>query len=573
MNYVAIGKQVELFFSKEALIYALKGFIASFLAIYISMAFDLGQPLWAFLTALFLHTRSETGFIAQKAAIKVLITAIAVVVSFSILGLFLPYPSLALSCLALYLAFMATLSSTITNINLIYAFTMANVTCIIVVLDSVVGAPNISGYSIFLTVHSRLEQILIGAACATAVNYLFFPKKIIDTLSKDCKTIVDQSFDLLEAVLKYQSERDEYDKHIQKILSTLVAFDNNLTGAKYEGLKSNNYLCLSSKALELIKAANNFKLDFASMENNRCRDETINRVLTKVSQLRDKYSCSLKEEIKELENSLNIKSLSNLIESLYDVIKVYDDILSKKNTTNQKYYVLTNYYNIPLIVTSVFRSVLLFGVLSSLWIYTESPKAVFMIIIAAILSQMAAFTPKAHYAALFAIVGYVAAVPGAIIALNILSQALGYFELLVVVCFIPFFFGFLLIHYNQLLGLGFTGGVLLTISPSNQMTFNIADTLGTGAAFLVGVIATGLIFMLIPHPQKKLTQMIATKALRKDIRKFSRLKMSHQEYLAKIAKKILCIYDNRISDDSISNRNLDFALRSLSYHQKVKGNK
>ncbi|MBK2025181.1 FUSC family protein, partial [Francisella philomiragia] len=261
----SILEKIDLFLNTDAIIYALKGVIASFLALYIAMSFNLEKPIWAFLTAIFLHTRPETGFIVQKGTLKILITIIATVISTFILGTLLPYPSLAIAVLALYMAIMTVFSSNLTNPNFVYAFTMANVTCVIIVFEVMGNASSVTNFSIFKILHARLIEIFIGTACASFVNYYIFPKKLVRKINADSKSCFEVAINLVNNIL--DKDNLKYSENIQSVLTKLVTIDNNLTGAKYEKINTSLYYDFIYKIIDLIKETYILKKEIESTNN------------------------------------------------------------------------------------------------------------------------------------------------------------------------------------------------------------------------------------------------------------------------------------------------------------------
>ncbi|MDX1801180.1 MAG: FUSC family protein, partial [Marinobacter sp.] len=119
--------------SRYAVIFALKGVISMALALFVSMYLQLDRPYWALVSAVFLQIRPESGLVIEKALCQIIGSAVGGAFGILILALLMPYPVLALGCLAVWVGLNSALASTVHSINFIYAFAMAGMTAGLVV--------------------------------------------------------------------------------------------------------------------------------------------------------------------------------------------------------------------------------------------------------------------------------------------------------------------------------------------------------------------------------------------------------------------------------------------------------
>ena len=234
---------IEEIFTTKNLIYTFKAFISIGLALYISMSIGLDKPIWAMIIAIFLALRPEAGFIIEKSLFLILSTIIGITIGFVIISFFLPYPSLAILSLCIFIAITMLFSVNDSHSNFTYGITLTNVTCTIIVLYSIANPSITNEEMIFHTGFSRISAITIGALSSCFVNYYIFPIKIEDTVKKK----VADSFDL---VIKYTREifstqdfhnNEKYNRQVEKILDSLIALDNDLTANRFENTRISRY--------------------------------------------------------------------------------------------------------------------------------------------------------------------------------------------------------------------------------------------------------------------------------------------------------------------------------------------
>ncbi|API86653.1 FUSC family protein [Francisella uliginis] len=553
----------EKIFTTKSFIYTLKGCIAITLALGISMSLDLDKPMWAMITALFLQLRPETGFIVEKAVLLVFVSLIGVVIGFIIVNLFLPYPALAILFLCVFIAITMYFSVSMSHPNFIYALTLANITCTIVVFYSIANPLMTTEQYIFHIGYSRITEIIIGSLCSCLVNYYIFPVKVNDTLKNHATKSFNLTIDYIKQVLSvkdfYNNER--YNKQVENILNSLITLDNDLSASKYENLNSNDYRKFSNNIVELIQSAHILRKQAVKDK----LDQSFKRKLKRISNDLDDLNTTKSEFTFKSNNFL----IDQVIIKFNKVINSYQQI-NKKNspiTYDQHYYSFKNYNNILVTFFTISRTIFLLIFLSLFWINTEGNSSLLMmLVIPCLLSQIFVPAPNSADLTKKSVIGIIISIPISIfVTLNLLAKVVGYFELLILVLVGTLFLGIITMTHQkfQAYSLGFCLGVISLVQPSNHMNFEISKSLTVGLSAIFGCVILWLTFKLYPHSPYSITRKLAVSSIVKDIKELQSKQISKEQYQSRIVKKILCIYKNR-QQNSSSERDIEFALKSLT---------
>ena len=551
-------------FNKQNILGTFKGCIAITLALGISMSLDLDKPMWAMIAALFLQTRAETGFIIEKALVLVSASIIGVGFGFLIVNFFLPYPVLALLALCLFIAITMYFSANMSHPNFIYALAMANTTCNIVVFYSIADPASITSESVFHTGYSRVTEIAIGSLCSCFVNYYILPFKVEKTLKKH----VSQGFDLTVAYIKEMfsvqdfDNNQKYNQKVENILNKLVTLDNDLSAAKYENIDKTKYVIFSNKVVELIQAVHFLRKNLAKKDNNPAIKKELENIVTNL----DKLDLSQQS----LVSTSNHHLLKKVIRKINNLLHSYQELLSSSNSNNinnkESSYTFISYTNPAVTFIAISRTICLLLCMYLIWIHIDGNSSLLMMMIyPCLLSQISTAAPDPASMIKNVVIGLFLSIPISIfIILNLLSQVVGYFELLILVLLVSVFLGIatLAVPKYQMYSLGFCIGVILLVQPSNHMDFEVAKSFTIGMCTIFGSVGLWLAFKLYPQSPYTISRKIAIKSIIKDIQKLKKQQISKEHYQAGLIKKILSVYKNR-KNDPASEKDIEFALQSL----------
>ncbi|AJI52964.1 FUSC family protein [Francisella philomiragia] len=546
--------------NKENAIYTIKGCISLTLALYISMSLNLDKPMWAMISALFLQTRPETGFIIEKALLLIAVSFIGVFVGFLIVTFFLPFPVLALIALCTFISISIFFSANMSHPNFIYALALANVTCIIIVFYSIANPNLTTEETIFHTGFSRVTEISIGCICSCFVNYYIFPVKIQKTLKNHSHKVLNLTTAYIQEMFSTQDfiNNQKYNLKVEGILNSLVALDNDLSAAKYENLDKSSYLIFSNAVVELIEAIHSLRKSLAKTKNIPTLQNHLKTIASSLNNID-----SLNDNLKIITDN---QKLTKVITKLINLISSYKNLELVSNEDDIAYSFI-RYTNPIVTLIATARTVSLLLVMYYIWVSTDGNSSLLMmIILPCVLSQLFISAPNPTDAIGKNIIGIIISIPISIfITLNLLSQAVGYFELLILILLIVLFIPIVTLNVPklQMYSLGFYLGFVSMVQPSNHMSFEITSSFTIAMSSIVGCTGLWLAFKLFPLTPYTLSRKVAIKSIIKDTQKLKKHEISKEYYQASLIKKILSVYRNR-KDDQSSERDIEFALQSLT---------
>lgn len=540
-------QQVFLTPDRRSVIFAIKGVIAMALSLFIAMYLNLDRPYWALISAVFLQIRPESGLVIEKGLCQILGTILGGFVGVMILQAFMPYPLLAILSLALWLGLNAGLSAMVRSMNFIYAFAMLGITPCIIVLLIMAQPASADSAAIFNMAQARVSEIVVGAICAALVSQLLWPVSVAQGLQKQARAVVNQALDYLAAELDNNSSHEQRHNHIDGILETLGAVNDDSSAVVYEGPlgpgRGRAAAMLCNKLLSLLAVVqifgrlqrnhpeqltenlrgmlNELRDDFTRMKTS----QDFNECYQIAKQQRHKFMHRRNhgEDITPLESRL-LKVASELVSDLMMVLKAYDALLNS-NTARLNAPALVPHRDPLLGLTIGFRTTVMFLIGAAIWIGTGSSSAVMIMILPVIFSMMMARLPLMILMMVLKriLVGVAISTPLAIFfALNLLAQSSGDFELLIMIMAGPFFVGLMALANRPTLpyGLGLCIPFVILVQPSSNMTraFSVDYTVSNAFAIFCGVVMLIWLFKMITGPSNALLQRFLVKTTAKDLR-------------------------------------------------------
>jgi uncharacterized membrane protein YccC len=151
--------------------FSAKAFLASMLALYIALWFDLPRPYWA-MAAVYIVANPLAGATSSKGLYRALGTLIGAAASVFFVPLLVNAPELLSLAVALWtgtLLYLSMLDRTPRS----YVFMLAGYSLPLIALP-VIHTPE----AIFDTAVARGEEIIIGITCATIINVVVFPTSV-----------------------------------------------------------------------------------------------------------------------------------------------------------------------------------------------------------------------------------------------------------------------------------------------------------------------------------------------------------------------------------------------------------
>jgi len=164
-------------------LFSANSFIAAMLAIYLAFRLGLQRPYWAMLTV-YLTAQPLAGAVRSRAAYRELGTLLGAGAAVALVPLLVDQPSLmtlAITSWAALCLYVSLQDRTPRS----YAFLLAGYTATTVAFSSV-AAPHL----VFEVALARVEEIVLGVCCATAVHTLLFPSDVTGALIRSIDAAV-----------------------------------------------------------------------------------------------------------------------------------------------------------------------------------------------------------------------------------------------------------------------------------------------------------------------------------------------------------------------------------------------
>lgn len=169
-----------------ALIFALKTFAASLLALAIAFWAGLDDPRWAFLTV-FVVSQPDSGLVLAKSFYRILGTIAGLLVTVAFVFAFAQYGELFLGALAIWILVCNLAAQSKRNFAS-YGFQLAGYTAAIVGLPAALN-PNAA----YPLVVARGTEILLGIGCAVLVSRLLFTRELSSKLVMMSRALVQRA--------------------------------------------------------------------------------------------------------------------------------------------------------------------------------------------------------------------------------------------------------------------------------------------------------------------------------------------------------------------------------------------
>src|ERR1700751_5474922 len=177
-----------------ALIFAVKTFAASLLALYIAFWAGLDDPRWAFLTV-FIVSQPDSALVLAKSFYRILGTIAGVLVTIALVFGLAQYGELFVAAVAVWICFCNFAARTVRNFAS-YGFQLAGYTVAIV---GIPAALDPSGA--YPLVVARFTEILLGIVCAALVSRLVLVRELSPKLVELVRALTRRADSFATALL------------------------------------------------------------------------------------------------------------------------------------------------------------------------------------------------------------------------------------------------------------------------------------------------------------------------------------------------------------------------------------
>ena len=211
------------------LIFALKTFAASMLALVIALAMDLPRPYWAMATV-YITSQPLAGATSSKAFFRVMGTLVGAIMTVALVPNLVNAPELLCLAIALWVGLCLYLSL-LDGTPRSYVFMLAGYTV------ALIGFPSVSDPgAIFDTAVARLEEISLGIICASLVSTIVFPRSVAPAVAGRVDSWLSDARRLSQVVLLREGSNDTRRGKRLKLATDIVEIDTLSTHLAYDRL-------------------------------------------------------------------------------------------------------------------------------------------------------------------------------------------------------------------------------------------------------------------------------------------------------------------------------------------------
>lgn len=215
------------------LIFALKTFAASMLALVIALAMDLPRPYWAMATV-YITSQPLAGATSSKAFFRVLGTLAGAIMTVVLVPNLVEAPELLCLAIALWVGLCLYLSL-LDGTPRSYVFMLAGYTV------ALIGFPSVSEPgAIFDTAVARVEEISLGIICASLVSTIVFPRSVAPAVANRVDTWLLDARRLSQVVLLREGTNETRRARRLKLATDIVEIDTLSTHLAYDRLTDSN---------------------------------------------------------------------------------------------------------------------------------------------------------------------------------------------------------------------------------------------------------------------------------------------------------------------------------------------
>jgi uncharacterized membrane protein YccC len=215
------------------LIFALKTFAASMLALVIALAMDLPRPYWAMATV-YITSQPLAGATSSKAFFRVIGTMVGATMTVALVPNLINAPELLCLAIALWVGlclYLALLDGTPRS----YVFMLAGYTV------ALIGFPSVSDPgNIFDTAVARLEEISLGIICASLVSTVIFPRSVAPAVAGRVDAWLADARQLSRVALLREGTTGTRRARRVKLAGDIVEIDTLSTHLAYDRFTDNN---------------------------------------------------------------------------------------------------------------------------------------------------------------------------------------------------------------------------------------------------------------------------------------------------------------------------------------------
>jgi len=516
--------------------YLLKVLLASLLAMWLSLRFELDQPRTAMLTVAIVM-QSRSGMVFAKSYYRLLGTLVGIVVSLILVALFAQERVLFLLSMALWIG-LCTAGSMVYRNHQSYGFVLAGYTLCIVGLPAAIS-PELA-FNIAVT---RISEILIGLICATMVSDLVFPQRIWDVIQAKVRQRFSDFSDLLRTTAQSSVSTKNSKQVLLRFIGDIYSLESfrasaimENDGAKHNRLRigemNNEFMAVATTfhALEELlrrqRSNGHPEVGAALISMYRELSEAITLdgksaqseqeaalIAKRLNAFRSTYTQSVSVCRMQLPQNmsdhefLDFETGAELLQRLADELHAYATTYSSVNYSEHKPATeempappkLEMHFDPVAVALAGVRGTLTLGIMTALWLLTDWRSGIEAITIGVITSTLFATSPSPNKTIKQFMIG---AVIGTILAyicnFHLLTQAQGFGMLALAVTPTILFASWLTTKPSiAVIGSGIFIVFLMHIGFNSAFNTNPVTFINDAIADLLAVLVSGVMYGLI----------------------------------------------------------------------------
>ena len=416
------------------LLHMIKMLLAIFLAMGLSMLFNLSKPSTAMVTVVIV-TQPGSGLVMAKGFYRFIGTFIGVVFSLVMAACFTQEPVLFLIAGMCWMGICTAGAITFRNFQS-YAFVLAGYTLVIVGLPAALDPSN--AFDIATT---RLSEVMLGLLCAGVVSDVLFPKRLSEMiLATVSHRFAHFSTFVQNKGIEPHSERSQLDRDsmMLRLIGEVIALENLRTSSTFESatghIKADHLRLLNTAFMTVSTTFHSLDQLFLRLQNTG-KINTLNAVMMeyhaivsimsdgpgdiplKLQQCRQQLSDRLAAlrrglilsfaEMLQLDATyindalLDFDAAAALLQRFTDELRLYmrvHNLVLERNNTLPDDIVLTAHYvnrtDPVMVAMSSLRAMIGFGVSMLFWWQTGWPSGVDAVVFATVVSALFAASPS-----------------------------------------------------------------------------------------------------------------------------------------------------------------------------------
>jgi uncharacterized membrane protein YccC len=217
--------------TEVGLIFAVKTYVASLLALYIAFWLGLDDPRWAFLTV-FVVSQPDSGFVLTKSFYRILGTIAGLLVAIGLVFAVAQHGELFVLAVAVWLCFCNFAARTVRNFAS-YGFQLAGYTVVIVGIPAALQPDGA-----YLLVVARFTEIMLGIICAALVSRLFFVRELSPNLIDLVRSLTQRADRFVTAMFNPDVDRARVAEERNALITDYVTTLTTQQSAYFESAEA-----------------------------------------------------------------------------------------------------------------------------------------------------------------------------------------------------------------------------------------------------------------------------------------------------------------------------------------------